>query len=62
MKPYVNMANEHDYDILIIRLEVDPDVAAKRNVHGVPSEVVQNMCDRMQPLPPHWPQELVVKN
>lgn len=62
MRPYVNMANEYDYDILIIRLDVDPDVAAKRNVHGVPADVVQNMCDRMQPLPSNWPQELVVKN
>jgi predicted kinase len=63
MRPYINMANEHDgYDILIIRLDVEPDVAIKRNVHGVPAEVIQNMYDRMQPLPSHWVQETVIKN
>jgi predicted kinase len=63
MRPYINMANEADYDILIVRLEVAPEVAASRNVHGVPADVVRAMCERLrQPLPNNWPKELVIKS
>jgi predicted kinase len=64
MRPYINMANEYeDYNILVIRLEVDPETAAKRNVHGVPEDKIRSMCRRLkQPLPKNWVTEIVIQN
>jgi len=38
--PYIALARAYDYDVEIIRVDCDPEVAAARNTHGVPREAV----------------------
>lgn len=57
-KEYVKLAAHYGYKLNVIRLVVDPAIAAKRNVHGVPAEKVQQMQDRFQ----DFPGETVVHN
>lgn len=49
-KFYLTMADQHGYDVTVIRLEVPLEVLFGRNVHGVPDETVQAMYDRMEPF------------
>jgi len=58
-KPYVMSAKHAGYQVKIIRLSVDPTIAAKRNAHGVPEEVVKKMNARMADAPPEWNEEIV---
>ena len=51
MKPYIQMAREAGYDVEFVRLSTPVDVAASRNVHGVPLDAVKRMADRMEDLP-----------
>lgn len=51
MKPYIMAAKNAGYDIEFVRLSTPVDVAAARNVHGVPLDAVQRMADRMEDLP-----------
>lgn len=46
-KPYVDLARERGYDVEVIRIETPLEVAAARNVHGVPFDVVKRMKGRM---------------
>jgi len=48
---YVQFAKRNGYDVEVVRLLVDPEVAAKRNVHGVPKETVLKMQNRFQDFP-----------
>ena len=57
-KRYIDCAEKYGYKLQVIRLMIDPAVAAKRNVHGVPAEKVQEMQDRFQ----DFPGELCVNN
>jgi len=52
MKPYIMAAKSAGYEIEFVRLNTPADVAASRNVHGVPLDAVKRMADRMQDLPP----------
>jgi len=45
---YVEFAKSRGYKVDVVRLVVDPKIAAKRNVHGVPAEKVQQMQNRFQ--------------
>lgn len=47
-KSYVETAAKYGYDVKVIRLAVDPLIAAARNLHGVPAEKVQQMQNRFQ--------------
>jgi 2',3'-cyclic-nucleotide 3'-phosphodiesterase len=47
-KGYLDLAAKYGYDVTVIRLKVDPKVAAARNLHGVPADKVQQMQDRFQ--------------
>lgn len=51
---YIEKAEASGYDIVIVQLNTPADVAAARNVHGVPAEKVQQMAARMQELRPEW--------
>lgn len=51
LKFYVEAAAEYGYTLSVIRLVVDPTIAADRNLHGVPAEKVQQMQDRFQDFP-----------
>jgi len=52
MKPYIQAAKQAGYDVEFVRLSTPVDVAAARNVHGVPLDAVKRMADRMEDLPP----------
>ena len=55
ISPYVLGAQAFQYKPEIHELECDPEVAASRNIHGVPRETILKMAERMkEPLPPFW--------
>lgn len=43
LRRYVLEANLRGYPVTMVVLKVDPDVASRRNVHGVPPETVKRM-------------------
>ena len=51
LQPYIMAAQAANYEIEVIRLEVPLDVAAQRNVHGVPYDAVKRMKGRMVDYP-----------
>ena len=51
MKFYVDKAKQYGYELTVVRLVVDPVIAAGRNLHGVPMEGVQAMQNRFQDFP-----------
>lgn len=59
--PYVQGASAFGYEVEIITLECDPDMAAQRNIHGVPRKSVLDMYRRISRnrLPPFWNQKTV---
>jgi hypothetical protein len=48
LKFYVDTAAKYGYELQVVRLVVDPAIAAARNQHGVPAEGVQAMQNRFQ--------------
>lgn len=54
--PYVAVGEVNDYDVEIIQVPTDVDVAAARNVHGVPRNKVREMHGRLSitRLPKRW--------
>ena len=56
--PYVAIAQAYGHDAEIIFLDVDPWIAAKRNIHGVPADKVHTMSVRIiqsqAQFPPWW--------
>lgn len=47
-KRYLDYAAKKGCTVEVVRLKVDPKVAAARNVHGVPYDTVMNMQNRFQ--------------
>lgn len=47
-EPYLTAARGAGYRTLIVMVKADPEEAAKRNLHGVPEEKVQEMYQRME--------------
>lgn len=45
---YVAAAEKYGYAVTVVRLKVDPKIAAARNLHGVPADKVQQMQDRFE--------------
>jgi predicted kinase len=54
--PYYALAKSYDYDVVLVHFHVDPEIAYKRNQHGVPLEGVRNTAERCERLniPPFW--------
>lgn len=50
-KHYIDFATANGYQVNVVRIKIDPKVAANRNVHGVPLEKVKQMQDRFQDYP-----------
>ena len=48
MQRYVDAATEYGWDTVTITFNVDAEVAAKRNIHGVPLEKVKEMDERIK--------------
>jgi predicted kinase len=51
MERYINEAKKNDWDVYVISLHVDPEVAAARNIHGVPKDHVYKMLERIKSIP-----------
>ena len=63
MKTYIEAAENAGYEIEFVRMETKVDIAAARNAHGVPVEVVKRMHDRMEELPDRLKRkEKIIKN
>jgi len=58
--PYCALALAYGHDLKIITLLCDPEVAAARNVHGVPPASVKRMARLLASetwlIPSRWPQ------
>lgn len=52
-RPYAKLATDHGYEVSYAEPDTpwkfNVEELAKRNSHGVPKEVIQNMLDRWQP-------------
>lgn len=64
LKFYVEAAKNAGYEVEIVRIDCDPEIAASRNVHNVPKSSVLKMAQRLaaSKLPEHYPVETVVKH
>jgi len=58
MQPYLDLAEEYGYRVVIIRMEVPIDISVHRNTHGVPEETIRKMAEALEP----HPSEVVVRN
>lgn len=56
ISPYVAVGEALGYDVEIVQIETDPEIAAARNTHGVPKAKVIEMARRMQVnrIPRRW--------
>ena len=54
--PYVAIAQAFRADCAIVTLECNPEIAFKRQTHGVPREAFDGMVERMEAFeePVHW--------
>ena len=59
ISPYKMVAESHDYDFKIHQVNVSPDVAFKRQQHGVSQRGYEAMNDRFKNefIPPWWEKE-----
>lgn len=57
LAPYVQGASSFGYEVEIHTLVVDPEIAAKRNLHGVRLRDVKRHAENVKRawLPPWWP-------
>jgi hypothetical protein len=62
--PYAATALAYGHDLKIMTLDCDPEIAAARNIHGVPRKTVLSMHKRMMDenmrFPPWWSHEIIV--
>ena len=54
ISPYVLAGESYGYDVTIHEIKVNVNIAAGRNVHGVPLAGIQRQASNMQKLPPFW--------
>ena len=61
LAPYMACAGAWKHEAKVIRFDVDPVIAAGRNVHGVSAATVVSQLSRIQSerLPPWWEVEVV---
>ena len=59
--PYVAVGEALGYDVEIIQVQVDPELAANRNIHGVPRSKVLEMDRRLKTmcLPRRWKKTII---
>lgn len=57
LAPYAALAQAYGYELQIVTLHCDPDIAHTRNRHGVPLDAIRRMNERLlaRQLPPWWP-------
>lgn len=56
ISPYLMVAVSHGFEVEIVEIHCDPEVAFKRQTHGVPKKSFDSMVHRFQNrhLPPWW--------
>lgn len=59
MSPYALAGNAYGFEVKIIRLVCDPNVAAVRTPRGATLQMVREMNDRMEAIPSFYPSEEV---
>ena len=59
--PYLRVAQAYSWDVEIVRMECNPEVAFKRNKHGVPLSTIKRMHKNLKPLPKYISTEMVVQ-
>lgn len=54
--PYYACARAHGYEVTLVNLLIDPELAAKRTQHQVPLETIQKMQQKLRnrKLPKFW--------
>jgi len=57
---YVQVARAYGYEVEIVRLEVDQEVAGNRNLHGVPLSKVKQMAKGLVPCPKQLGEETII--
>lgn len=61
LAPYMAIANAYNYKIELVTFLCDPEIAAKRNKHGVPYAACLAMNNRLvsrdREIPPFWKME-----
>lgn len=60
--PYYMLAQAMGYDVRVMRMVCDPQVAAQRNTHGVPVEAALAMAARFEQEKPFHPKWWVVED
>lgn len=48
---YIQLAWAHDYEVSAVRMDTPVELAAARNLHGVPAAGVEAMAARFQTIP-----------
>lgn len=51
---YVQVARARGYDVEVVQIDCDPEVAAARCVHGVPAKKIRDMWKSMERVPKSW--------
>lgn len=46
---WANLARRHGYEVRITDLSITPDLSDRRNVHGVPRTVIDQMAEAWEP-------------
>lgn len=56
LAPYIAVAEAFDYDVEVLQINCDPEVAFNRNIHSVSLSSVKRMHERMNSvsLPSRW--------
>lgn len=57
---YLQVGNAMLYEVEIIRIIADPEIAAARNTHGVPAGAIKHMHKRIEGVPAPWSEALIV--
>lgn len=59
IQPYYNLAVTSGYTVRIVRLEVDPEVAVSRNIHGASRDVIMVRAKLLNLITLPWEEEIV---
>lgn len=62
VSPYVLVAQSRSYEVQVIRLVIDPAIAAARNVHNVPPALIHRMDHMMERCPPFVKERVLTWN
>jgi predicted kinase len=59
VSPYALGARAFGYEVRIITLQVHPETAFERNVHGAPLSIIRKQATELQGLPSYYAEEII---